>query len=124
MIGLKNHPCIVGEVTEVTEVSSIPPNINIHKITDESFKIQAYIKIGLLEFTRASDSLLIHLNNSQLSVSNTQCQNILERIKTFNKNLIHHLSMFEISTEYNNTCNNLLSVMNEITRECDKLYKV
>jgi hypothetical protein len=121
MIGLKNHPCIVGEVTEV---SSIPPNINIHKITDESFKMQAYIKIGLLEFTRASDSIICHLNNSQLSVSNTQCQNILERIKTFNKNLIHHLSMFEISTEYNNTCNNLLSVMNEITRECDKLYKV
>ena len=121
MVVLKKHPYIVGEVTEVL---SIPPNINIHKITDESFKIQAYIKIGLIEFRSASDNLLIYLNNSQLSVSNTQCQNILERIKTFNKNLIDHLSVFELSAEYNNICNNLLNRMNEITHECDKLYKV
>ena len=49
---------------------------------------------------------------------------MLDLITTFNKDIIEHCSMFEISYTYNIEGNNLLSRMKDITIECDKLCKV
>ncbi len=115
-------------VYAVSEVSSMPPDNNIHKITDESLKIQVDTMIGIREYTRAYTNFIaisknlhfIHLNIN----NNDNIKNMLELISAFNKDIIEHCSLFEISYNYNIAGNNLLSRMKDITIDCDKLCKV
>ena len=117
-----------SSVYAVSEVSAIPPDNNIHKITDESLKIQVDIMIGIREYTRASTNFIASSKNlhfKHLNINNNDnIKNMLDLITTFNKDIIEHCSMFEISYTYNIEGNNLLSRMKDITIECDKLCKV
>jgi len=112
----------------VSQVSAIPPDNNIHKITDESLKIQVDIMIGIREYTRASTNFIASSKNLHfihLNINNKDnIKNMLELIDTFNKDIIEHCSLFEISYNYDIAGNNLLSRMKDITIECDKLCKV
>ena len=117
-----------SSVYAVSQVSAIPPDNNIHKITDESLKIQVDIMIGIREYTRASTNFIASSKNlhfKHLNINNNDnIKNMLDLITTFNKDIIEHCSMFEISYTYNIEGNNLLSRMKDITIECDKLCKV
>ena len=117
-----------SSVYAVSEVSAIPPDNNIHKITDESLKIQVDIMIGIREYTRASTNFIassknlhfIHLNIN----NNDNIKNMLDLVNAFNKDLREHCALFEISYNYNIAGNNLLSRMKDITIDCDRLCKV
>ena len=117
-----------SSVYAVSEVSAIPPDKNIHKITDELLKIQVDTMIGIKEYTRASTNFIassknlhfIHLNIN----NNDNIKNMLDLVNAFNKDLREHCALFEISYNYNIAGNNLLSRMKDITIDCDRLCKV
>ena len=117
-----------SSVYAVSEVSAIQPDKNIHKITDESLKMQVDTMIGIREYTRASTNYIVSSKNLHfihLNINNKDnIKNMLELIDKFNKDIIEHCSLFEISYNYNIAGNNLLSRMKDITIECDKLCKV
>ena len=117
-----------SSVYAVSEVSAIQPDKNIHKITDESLKMQVDTMIGIREYTRASTNFIVSSKNLHfihLNINNKDnIKNMLELIDKFNKDIIEHCSLFEISYNYNIAGNNLLSRMKDITIECDKLCKV
>ena len=117
-----------SSVYAVSEVSAIQPDKNIHKITDESLKMQVDTMIGIKEYTRASTNFIASSKNlhfKHLNINNNDnIKNMLELISAFNQILIEHCSLFEISCNYNIAGNNLLSRMKDITIECDKLCKV
>ena len=116
------------KTSSVYEVSPIPIDNNIHKITDESLKIQVDIMIGIREYNCASANVIsclnyipfIHLNLDKINNLN----NTLKLINAFNKNLREHCKLFEISYNYNIESTNLLSRMKNITIHCDKLCKI
>ena len=117
-----------SSVYAVSQVSAIPPDNNIHKITDESLKIQVDIMIGIREYTRASTNFIASSKNlhfKHLNINNNDnIKNTLDLVNAFNTDIIEHCSLFEISYNYNIAGNNLLSRMKDITIECDKLCKV
>ena len=117
-----------SSVYAVSEVSAIPPHNNIHKITDESLKIQVDIMIGIREYTRASTNFIASLKNlhfKHLNINNNDnIKNTLDLVNAFNTDIIEHCSLFEISYNYNIAGNNLLSRMKDITIDCDRLCKV
>uniref|UniRef100_A0A6C0HQ39 Uncharacterized protein n=1 Tax=viral metagenome TaxID=1070528 RepID=A0A6C0HQ39_9ZZZZ len=117
-----------SSVYAVSEVSSIQPDKNIHKITDELLKIQVDIMIGIKEYTRASTNFIASSKNlhfKHLNIyNNDNIKNMLELISAFNQNIIEHCALVEISYDYNIAGNNLLSRMKDITIDCDKLCKI
>ena len=113
-----------SSVYAVSDVSAIPLDNNIHKITDETLKIQVDTMIGIREYTRASTNFIASSKNQHLNIyNNDNIKNMLELISAFNKDIIEHCALFEISYNYNIAGNNLLSRMKDITIDCDKLCK-